>query len=172
MTSSTDQADAQRTTEAVLRRDRRRIRALAILTIGLWVLAALLIPSVYLPLGAKVKQLATLLDAVNPGAADVVVSDNAATEPVAPVAPEDVPAVLARVQHQTWIVGQIVYHQWIIGAIILTFALAAGILASVASVALALTIRRVTLRQVASSLAQISEQLRDLQRTSRPEAAR
>ena len=41
---------ARQTADAVLHRDRRRIRMLAALMIGLWALAALLIPAVYLPL--------------------------------------------------------------------------------------------------------------------------
>src|SRR6266542_2573205 len=39
----------------IIRRDRRRIRSLAAAMIGLWLLAALLIPAVLLPMWAKVK---------------------------------------------------------------------------------------------------------------------
>ena len=42
------------------------------------------------------------------------------------------------------------------------FAITAAILASATSIALALTIRRSTLRQVSANLAEISEQLRQL----------
>ena len=85
MSNTTDHADAQRTTDAVLRRDRRRIRSLAVLTIALWVLAALLIASVYLPIGAKLKQVARLLDASNPGPSDVLLSDAAKPTPLAQI---------------------------------------------------------------------------------------
>ena len=49
-----DDASAQ-AAEYVIRKDRRRIRALASATIGFWLLAALLIPSVLLPMWAKLK---------------------------------------------------------------------------------------------------------------------
>jgi len=154
--------DAKRTAETVLKRDRRRIRILAVLTIGLWVIAALLIPSVYLPLGGKMKQYARIVLASNPTAANRILSDTEMERPPMPVPPDQVAATLARVQHEQWMLTQLVIHQWIIGAIILGMALAAGILASVSTVALAMTIRRTTLRQVSASLAEISEQLRQL----------
>ncbi len=160
MSDSDDPGDAKRTAETVLRRDRRRIRSLAVLTIGLWVIAGLLIPSVYLPLGAKMKHYAQVLAADNPGAADRILSDRAIEPAPPPVPPQDVPQTLAKVQHQQWVLSELVVHEWIIGAIILAFALAAGILASASTVALALTIRRTTLRQVSASLAEISDQLR------------
>ena len=154
--------DAKRTAEAVLKRDRRRIRALATLTIGLWVIAALLIPSVYLPLGAKMKQYAHIVLASNPTAANRILSDTEMERSPMPVPPDQLPATVARMQHEQWILAQLVFHQWIIGAIIMGLALAAGILASVSTVALAMTIRRTTLRHIAANLAEISEQLRQL----------
>jgi hypothetical protein len=154
--------EAKRTAEAVLKRDRRRIRALATLTIGLWAIAALLIPSVYLPLGAKMKQYARIVLASNPTAANRILSDTEMERAPMPVPPDQLAATLARVQHEQWILAQLVFHQWIIGAIIMSLALAAGILASISTVALAMTIRRTTLRHVSANLAEISEQLRQL----------
>jgi hypothetical protein len=149
-------------TDAVLKRDRRRIRSIAALSIGLWVLAALLIPSVYLPLGAKMKQYARHALADNPVAAGRMLSDEEIERAPMPVPPDQVATTLARVQHQHWILAQLVFHQWIVGAVIMAMALAAGVLASASTVWLALAIRRTTMRQVSASLAEISEQLRQL----------
>ena len=160
-------SDIRQTTDQVFRRDRRRIRTLAILATGLWVLGGLLIFSVYLPLGAKLKHYARLLNDSNPGAADTLMSDTARPYSVPPPATQDIPDAIAEVRHQNWIVAQIVFHEWIIGALILVFALGTGLLASAATVGLAITIRSVTLRQVNESLTQIADQLRQLQ-TQRP----
>ena len=159
--------DARQTADRVVRRERRRIRQLAAVTVGLWVVAALLIPSVYLPLGAKVRHYAQVLQAGAPAGTHLD-PDVATAVPAAPLpTTREVPTELADLRKQQWIIGQIVYHQWVIGAIILSLALAAGILASASSVALALTIRRVTLRQVSEQLAQISNQLKHMQSAGR-----
>jgi len=141
-----DTHDAARTAEAVLRRGHKHIRGLVVITIGLWLLAALLIPSVYLPLGAKLKEYSEIIKEPTP--------------PAAPLTAQQMGETIAEIQHQQWIVGQLVFHEWIIGAIILGLALAAGILASISTVALALTIRRVTMQRVSASLSEISDQLR------------
>jgi hypothetical protein len=138
--------DAARTAEAVLRRGHKHIRRLVVITVGLWILAALLIPSVYLPLGAKLKEHSEIIKEPTPLAA--------------PLSAQQMGDALVEIQHRQWIVGQLVFHEWIIGAIILGLALAAGILASISTVALALTIRRVTMERVSASLAEISDQLR------------
>jgi hypothetical protein len=155
--------DARIAAERVVHKERNRIRKWAVLSIGLWVLAGLLIPSVYLPIGAKLKEYGKLIDQANPGAADPILHDGA----IAPLMPlptqQELPDLVARLRHQQWITSQIIVHEWIVGAIILTFALGAALLASASTVALALTIRRVTLRQVSANLAEISEQLRRLQ---------
>src|SRR5439155_22856223 len=102
MSDSHDQSDAKRTAERVLTRDRRRIRSWAAATVGLWLLAGLLIPSVYLPLGGKLKQFAQTLPPTPPDAA-------------LPTA-EQLPQTVADLQHQQWIVRNIVVHGWIVGA--------------------------------------------------------
>lgn len=151
--------DARRMAETVVQRDRRRVRWLGVLSIGLWILSLLLIASVYLPIGGMLNQYSILLDKENPGAGKGVMREM--SEPPGPPIPADqVPTVLARVQHEALIVSQIVAHVWVGGAIILAMALLTGLLASACSVALAITIRRTTLRQVSASLAEISEQLR------------
>ena len=157
--------DARQTAERVVRRERRRIRSLAVVAIGLWVLAALLIASVYLPIGAKLKHFAQILSADAPAGFNYDPQRIDTSAPPVPT-PQELPTVVATLRHQQWITSQIVLHEWIVGAIILAFALATGVLASIATVALALTIRRVTLRQVSEQLAQISEQLRQMQRAS------
>src|SRR5688500_9685137 len=48
--------DARHTADQVLQRDRRRIRNLAIVTIALWIMAALVIPALYLPMAAAVQK--------------------------------------------------------------------------------------------------------------------
>jgi hypothetical protein len=162
MTNLSD--DARQTAQTIVLRERGRIRRLAILTIGLWIVAALLIPSVYLPLGAKVKHYAEILETGAPKGTHLD-TDRPDAVPAAPVPTmQQLPGEVADLRRQQWIMGQIIYHQWIIGAIILGLALAAGILASGSTVALAMTIRRVTLRQVSEQLGQISEQLRQIQR--------
>jgi len=162
--------DARIAADRVLSKERKRIRRWAVLSIGLWVLAGLFIPSVYLPIGAKLKQYGKLIDAANPGAADPILHDGA----IAPLMPlptqQEVPDLVARLRHQQWITSQIIVHEWFVGAIILTMAIGAALLASASTVALAMTIRRVTLRQVSDNLAEISEQLRRLQSLSPPSA--
>jgi hypothetical protein len=157
--------DAKKTTDAVMARDRRRIRGWATVTIGLWIVAALLIPSVYLPLGAMVKRYLQVVEADNPNAKWSVMRDIEQKAEPSPPAMQDVPKLVAQLQRQQWMTGKIVGHQWLVGAFIMAMALAAGILASASTVALALTIRRVTLRQVNAGLAEISEQLRRMQST-------
>jgi hypothetical protein len=128
--------------EQVARRDRRRIRLLASATIALWVLAILFVPAVFLPLAAKIKYhlivLGELASTTHPALADV--------------RRDSIPRLVEMILVVTAIM---------IGAMLLT-----SLLASICTVALALTIRRVTLRQVTASLAQISEQLRQLRRAS------
>ena len=162
--SNTASDDAQKTAEKVVRRERRRIRSLAMLAIGLWVLAALLIASVYLPIGAKLKQFAIMLESDAPAGFHFD-PQRIDTSPVpATPTPEELPKVVGELRHKQWIMGEVIIHEWIVGAIILAFALVTGMVASVATVVLALTIRRVTLRQVSEQLATISDQLRQLQR--------
>jgi len=126
--------------EEVVRRDRRRIRMLAFTTIALWVLAILLVPAFFLPLAAKFKMSLGALPDV-PG--------SAATQPVT--------------AHQlAGILTELLPYELLVTGIMVGVVLLASLLASISTVALALTIRRVTLRQVSASLAQISEQLRQL----------
>ena len=122
----------------IFRRDRARMRNLAIVTVALWVIAGLLIPAIFLPLAAKVVQ---TLDALNQSAA--AGKTLTANELVAATGP---------------------LFGYLIKVTLVSFFLAitAAILASITSIALALTIRRATLRQVSANLAEISEQLRQL----------
>jgi hypothetical protein len=128
--------DAQRVAAAVLRREGRRVRALATLAMGLWVVAVLLIASVFLPAAAKAKH-----------AAEVLTRSPAAGQPITAQEIADTLAPL--------MVGVLA-----VAGIMIGMALVTALLASVCTVALALTIRRFTLRQVSASLADISAQLR------------
>jgi hypothetical protein len=126
----------------IVRRDRSRVRLLAAASISLWVLTGLLIPSLFLPMWAKVSQQADVLDQAA-----------AATPPVTAAQVAGIVSETARVAVKA-------------SAMMITIAIAASLLESVVTVALALTIRRATLRHVASGLAEVSEQLRELQRAT------
>ena len=107
--------DARKTADRVVRRERRRIRSLAVVTIGFWVLAALLIPSVYLPVGAKLKHYSQVLQAgAPPGFQTDPQRIDTAMAPLPTT--QQIPAAVAQLQHQQWIVGQIIFHEWMVGA--------------------------------------------------------
>jgi hypothetical protein len=125
----------------IFRRDRARVRNLAIMTIALWIVAGLLIPAVFLPLAAKVVK---DFDALNQAAA----SGQALT-----------------VTDVVGATGSLLKYTIKVTLASFFMAILAAILASSTSIALALTIRRSTLRQVSANLAEISEQLRKLRNT-------
>jgi hypothetical protein len=123
----------------IVRRDRWRLRSLGFLTIALWILAGLLIPAVYLPFAAKVGMTFNELEQATAAGRSLTAAD--------------VVSALDGLFRGSVKVAMVAFF----------FAIAAAILASISSVALALTIRRSTLRQVGAQLAQISGQLRELQ---------
>ena len=133
---SDDSNDARKTAETVTRREKRRIRSLAFLSIALWVCGCLMITIMLLPLAAKIKQQVIILQSAS------------STQPTTAL------NGLPRLVHDGAIVTMMM-----IGIAMLT-----ALLASICTVTLSLTIRRVTLRQVSQSLTEISEQLRQLQR--------
>src|SRR5438046_587557 len=53
--------DAKALAAAALKRNRRRIRSLAALTIGLWIITFLMVPSLWMPFAAKMKRDAIVL---------------------------------------------------------------------------------------------------------------
>ena len=132
----------------IVRRDRSRVRLLAAASISLWVLTGLLIPGLFLPLWAKVSQQADVLDQAA-----------AATPPVTAAQVATIVSETSRIAVTA-------------SAMMVTVAIAASLLASIVTVCLALTIRRVTMRHVASGLAEVSAQLRELQRATQAESAR
>ena len=143
MTLPNNNRDVQQTVDRAVSRERRRIRFLAVGTIVLWVLTALLIPTIWMPMAGKiVTEAAVLLPERNPS----------------PVTAPQVAQVVVRMAN----VGTTA------SGIMLLIALLAELLAAVLTVTLVLTIRRVTLRQVSDSLAEISEQLRQIQRGQAP----
>ena len=122
----------------ILRRDRARVRNLAVLTIASWVVAALVIPAIFLPLAAEVMK--TLDGLSQSAAAGKTLSANEVVAATGPLFGYSIKVTLAS----------------------FFLAIAAALVASITSIALALTIRRATLRQVSANLAEISEQLRQL----------
>ena len=152
--------NTKQTADRAIGRERRRIRMWAVLMIGFWLVAALLMTSIYLPYGAKLNHFIKQLDEENPGINRSLMVDRAPNVNPPPPTPEEIPAAVIKLQREQWIVSHIVGYQWLVGAGMLALAIGAAILASVSTVALSLTIRRVTLRQVNEGLAQIAEQLR------------
>lgn len=134
--------DASVLADEIVRRDRRRVRTLATMTVLLWLAAAALIPAIFLPLAAKVVQTVDALEkasAANPSnvtAADLIAG-----------------------------FGPLLKYSIKVTLISFFFAIFAAICASITTIALALTIRRSTLRQVSANLAAISEQLRQIKST-------
>ncbi|MFT3785346.1 MAG: hypothetical protein QM770_04160 [Tepidisphaeraceae bacterium] len=135
-TSPDEFANAEAFVLEVLRRDRRRLRATAAVTILLWILAALLIPAIYLPLWAKVDQTASRL-----------VADNGE------LTARQVAEAISELARGTMPVAAIM-----MAILVLTCFLAAAL-----TVSLSLMIRRATLRQVSANLTMISQQLKQLQ---------
>jgi TctA family transporter len=139
-------AEAQRVAAETIRRETRRVRTLAALTIGLWIVAALLVASIAMPLMAKMKHVAIALKQPGPTGQ--------------PLSAQEIADLLANV-----LPGALG-----VGVVMLGMAMFAGMLASACTVALSLTIRRVTLRQISESLAQISSQMRELKPPATPPA--
>jgi hypothetical protein len=135
------QSEGERIAAEVRRREARRVRSLSVLTIALWIISVFLIASVALPALAKMKQVAILLK--QPGTTGQPLT----AQEIADLLANVLPGILA------------------VGMLMLGMALLTGLLASICTVALSLTIRRVTLRQISESLAQISTQIRELKGT-------
>src|SRR4051812_35264211 len=138
MTQSNPSDDLRAIVDDVMRRSRRRIRTLAFLAVALWVLGSLMILMVFLPLAGRIVRQVD------------VVRQASATQPT--TALNGLPKLVKEGLVITMMIGGI--------------ALATSLLASICTVALALTIRRVTLQQLTVGLAAISEQLRELRRQS------
>jgi hypothetical protein len=138
--SENQAAEAERVAAIVMRREQRRVRTFAFITIALWVLAVVFIPSFVLPALAKANR-----------AGDVLMQAGAVGRPVTPQELADAARGMAR---------------YSVGAVSLAIVLVmlTAMLASICTVMLALTIRRVTLRQINDGLAQVSAQLRELKR--------
>ena len=139
--SAHGEANAGRLTEAVLRRDRRWVRLLAALTIILWTLAAagiVVVLTLFLRLAPKQAQ---YLRDVNRDR--VTAADREHLERL---------------------------HLLILGKAMamVSVSVAALTLAALGTVALVFASRRATLRQVSASLAEISEQLKRLQKPGLP----
>jgi hypothetical protein len=125
----------------VLRRDQRRVRRIAGLTIGLWSLAALVIPGFYLPYLALVEPKVQLLEKLalekDPSITTHLLAGHIAVTTRA--------AAVATIGFLT--------------AFTLT-----SLLAAICTIWMVFTVRRVTLRQLSEGLADISIQLKRLER--------
>ena len=127
-------SNVERLADEVLRRDRRRIRTLSSLMIGAWLLAALLIPSVLLPMWAKIKhhsQTYTWID-----------GQRKSTDQLPPM--------------------EAMQGLAIVSTFIAAVSTSASLLATICTVWLVLTVRRSTLRQITVGLTDLSDQLRQL----------
>src|SRR4051812_13842103 len=125
--SNISNEDARTTADKIVRRERRRIRMLAGLVIGLWIIATLLIASIYLPIGAKLNQFAIMLshDAPPRFRYDPFRPMDANAPAPVPTA-EQLPGVVAEIHRQQWIMGEVIRHEWLVGAFILVLAMATG----------------------------------------------
>jgi hypothetical protein len=131
--------DAKTLAATVLKKNRRRIRMLSALTIGLWIMTFLLVPSLWMPFAAKMNEQTKLLLTPN-------------RQPL-PVTTETL----------TRILGEVTVHVSMVSGYILGIITLASLLAAISTVWLVLTVRRVTLEQLSAGLALISEQLRRLE---------
>ena len=138
----TTNSDAIATVQSVLQRDRRRTRVLIGLTIGLWILAALLIPAFYLPMASMVLP---------------------KFEQMEKQALEKDPQLDAHMVGWHVAVSVKAANYAIVG-FLTVFALT-SLLAAISTIGLVLTVRRVTLRYISEQLADISNQLRQFQRS-------
>jgi len=126
---------------SVVQREDRRIRRLVGVTIGLWILAALVIPGFYLPLRAFVLPKFEWME-------------KQAREKDPQI---DAPLV-------AWHVATAVQAASIAVLGFLIVFTVTSLLAAICTIQLVLTVRRVTLRQVREGLADISRQLQRLER--------
>jgi hypothetical protein len=125
----------------ILDRERRRMRIAAALVIGLWLFATFILLTVLLPMWAKVNFLQQL--------------ENKSAAPTTMLAP------VGGAPHLT--ANQILRALATISTAISVVVTLASLLAAIATVWLVFTVRRITLRQISVALAQISEQLRQMQ---------
>lgn len=133
--------DANALASEIMRRDRTRMRVLAALTIALWIIAGLMIPAIFMPFAAQLVKVLDALKTVQP--------------------PQSLTAAQLLAELDPMLRGTL--KVTLIGFF---FAIFAAVCASITSIALALTIRRATLRQVSANLAEISAQLRQLKATT------
>jgi hypothetical protein len=127
--------DARVQTWAVLERDRRRVRLLTGLTIAVWLFAGLLILGGLVSYGLIFPQQALLLRQIEEGTVTAAQRDE---------------------------VQRLVLMAFMKGTLLIAFSVAVMAVAALSTVLLILASRRATLRQVNASLAEISEQLKQL----------
>ena len=161
-------ADARALTDRILARDRRRVRVLIWLTVGSWLLSAVLVVCLLVGFGLILPAMAKLRDESGqnrwkPGAA-------APAPPQEPVAADDkgqnrfTPAQREQMQHD-------LEKAFKLSTVVITFTVGALSLAGLCTLGLVLATRRATLRQVNANLVEITEQLKQLRQERTPPAA-
>jgi hypothetical protein len=136
--------DPRAMTDRILDRDRRRVRRLTWLTIGVWLLAAGLVLFLLVTFGLMFPALAKLKNPANP----------------ARVTPAQREMMLNELE-----IG------FKVMSVAITFTVGVLALAALCTVGLVLATRRATLRQVNANLVEIGEQLKQLRLGLRPPAA-
>jgi hypothetical protein len=130
--------DDREQTWTILERDRRRVRRLACMTIGAWLLSTLLIFTVLVAFGFLFPRVAKLRMDVEQGKVSQEQREH------------------LRNEHDLGLMK---------GTLLIAFSVAALTFAALCTVLLNLTTRRATLRQINASLVVISEQLKELRST-------
>src|SRR4051794_12780070 len=103
MSNPSEPSVAKQAADQAIARERRRIRLWAVVTIGLWLVAGLLIPSVYLPYGGKLNHFIKQLDAENPGINQSLLIDRAPNVNPPPPKPDEIPEAIVKLQREQWI---------------------------------------------------------------------
>jgi hypothetical protein len=134
-------ADARQLTWRILERDRRRMRRLSGVTVGVWLLAAAMVLAALVGFGFLFPQQAQLLNDIDHGKLTAAQREEAQR------------ALLVGFQKGTLMMG---------------FSVAVLALAALCTVLLIFVSRRATLRQINSSLVEISEQLQRLREPPGP----
>jgi hypothetical protein len=161
-------ADARALTDRILARDRRRVRILIWLTVGSWLLSAVLVLFLLVAFGLMFPAMAKLREdkgqnrgtpgaTAPPAGANPTPQENNGQNRLTPVQRE-------QMQHDLEIAFKL-------STVFITFTVGALSLAGLCTLGLVLATRRATLRQVNANLVEITEQLKQLRQERTPPAA-
>lgn len=127
--------DVRQQTWKILERDRRRVRRLTFVTVVVWLLAVALILGVLVAFGFIFPREAKLMSEIQQG------------------------KIPAAEQGKLWMVEMVAFQK---GTLLMAFSITILSFAALSTVLLVFASRRATLRQINSSLVEISEQLRQM----------